>query len=79
MLCGFGCLLSIIHLITQDTHSLEALIQSSWQNAPHDWHITMAFKEQAQLFASGVVVAFGLLLLLTQPPPSLLCCGGVCG
>ena len=56
----------LIHLITQDTHNFDELIQSSWQNAPHCWHITMAFKEQAQLFASALLVGLWPL------PPLLL-------
>lgn len=37
-----------IHLIIHATHNFDDPIQLSWQNAPHFWHITIAFNEHAQ-------------------------------
>lgn len=36
------------HLIMHETHNFDAPMQSSWQNAPHCWQMTIAFSEHAQ-------------------------------
>lgn len=44
------------HLMTQDTHNLDAPMHSSWQKAPHCWQITIALREHAQ-FVGGLLLS----------------------